>query len=106
MARSRLDPTTTTPPTDDRANPPYDDFDPPQGALLQLASSVHVVRHTTGRGFLECLRGLDLVLARTGAGLLVVDSVASLVRKEYDVSTGKGAMERTSSLLKQSARLK
>lgn len=75
-------------------------------SLLELARNVHVYRKMTCKSFLECLEVLDVVIANKGAGLVVVDSIASLVRKEFDVTTNRGAMERTALLLKQSARLR
>lgn len=77
-----------------------------EGHLVQLAKNVHVYKAMTTKSFLECLGELDVTIASQEAGLVVVDSIASLVRKEFDISSSKGAVERTSSLLKQSARLK
>ena len=41
-----------------------------------------------------------------GVGLVVVDSIASLVRKEFDTRSGRGVAERTAVLAKQASRLK
>lgn len=60
----------------------------------------------TCKDLLECLDVLESVVPSRGVGLVIVDSVASLVRKEFDVSGGRGVMERTAFLLKVSAKLK
>ena len=67
---------------------------------------MHVYKKLTCKSFLEFLDGLDVVIASKGAGLVIVDSIASLVRKEFDVTSNRGAMERTALLLKLSARLR
>lgn len=77
-----------------------------QSHLLELARGVHVLKPLSVRGLEECLSGLDELLARVGAGLLVLDSAASLVRKEWDMCSRRGAVQRTSLLLSQAARLK
>ncbi len=106
MARSRI--INPSPPGAlEPLNPsPPGALEPQNDSLLALAKNVHVCKKMTCASFLECLDGLDVAIASTGAGLVVVDSIASLVRKEFDVSTGRGVVERTSLLLKQSARLR
>ncbi len=84
----------------------HPDFKNTDSHLLQLARNVHIYKEMTCQSFLECLGGLDVAVASTGAGLVVVDSIASLVRKEFDVSSSRGAIDRTALLLKQSASLK
>ena len=74
--------------------------------LVQLASSVHVFSETTCDGFTKRLEMLDEVIVRHGVGLVVVDSIASLVRKEFDTRSSKGVVERASLLTKQASRLK
>ena len=56
--------------------------------------------------FLACLDRLESVLPGSGLRLVVVDSIASLARKEFDVSSGRGVMDRTEFLLRVSAKLK
>ena len=74
--------------------------------LLELARNVHVYKEMTCKNFQECLEGLEIAITSNGSGLVVVDSIASLARKEYDTSTHRGIVERTEMLLQQSARLK
>ncbi len=86
--------------------PPHSQTETIESYLLELASSVHIYKELTCDDFLECLDQLDVIIAKTGAGLVVVDSIASLVRKEYDMATMKGVLERTNALMKQASRLK
>lgn len=74
--------------------------------LLQLASSVHVFSETTCDGLSKRLETLDEVVVSRNIGLVVVDSIASLVRKEFDTRSSKGVAERASLLTKQASRLK
>lgn len=74
--------------------------------LVQLASSVHVFSETTCGSFTKRLEMLDEVIVSHGVGLVVVDSIASLVRKEFDTRSSKGVVERAALLTKQASRLK
>ena len=74
--------------------------------LDQLARNVLIFKRMTCRDLLECLEKLELVITSSSAGLVVVDSIASLVRKEFDASSKRGVIERTSLLLQQATRLK
>lgn len=56
--------------------------------------------------FTQRLKRLDEVIAGQGIGLIVIDSIASLVRKEFDTRSGKGVAERAALLTTQAARIK
>ena len=52
------------------------------------------------------LERLEEEIIEQSARLVVVDSMASLVRKEFDCSTAANMVERTNLLVRQAARLK
>ena len=52
------------------------------------------------------MENLEEILIGKNIKLLVIDSIASLVRKEFDSRTGKNLIERTNLLSKQAAILK
>ena len=68
-------------------------------ALLALANSVHVHVEDSCTGLAHCLARLDERVIQTGAKLVIVDSVASLVRKEY----GAAEVRRRADLLSSEA---
>ena len=73
--------------------------------IKQLASRVRVHRALTCSELEERLQALEAELGE-GAGLVVVDSVASPVRREFGTETGREAMERAAELGELTARLK
>ena len=52
------------------------------------------------------LASLDYMVASEGIGLVIVDSIASLIRKEYDTRYVKGLSDRSCYLAKQANLLK
>ena len=76
------------------------------GQLASMAGRVHVLTELTCDGFLQQLGSLDLLIAEKDVGLVIVDSIASLARKEFDTSSKRGVAERAALLSKQAARLK
>ncbi len=74
--------------------------------LIRLMKGVHVFPELTCDGLTQRLEGLDHLLAAQGIGLVVVDSIASLVRKEFDTRSGSGVTARAALLTKQATRLK
>ena len=89
-------------------------FSDPQ-SLMQLANKVKVHRTLTSADLERQLAALEEELAETGGaglvetgrvGLVVVDSVASPVRREFDTQSGRGLAERAALLSRHAARLK
>ena len=74
--------------------------------LLTLASSVHVFTEMTCDQFIARLDRLEETIVDKGIGLVIVDSIASLVRKEFDATSGRGVADRAALLSTQAARLK
>lgn len=56
--------------------------------------------------FLSRLGQLEEAVIDKEIGLVIVDSIASLVRKEFDASSGRGVVDRAALLSTQAARLK
>jgi len=77
-----------------------------QGAALGIMGKVLTTTTLTCEEFLSCLDKLESTLPGSGLKLVLVDSIASLARKEFDVSGGRGIIARTEFLLRVSARLK
>ena len=94
-------------------------FSDPQ-SLVQLANKVKVHRTLTSADLERQLAALEEELVETGGaglaetggaetgrvGLVVVDSVASPVRREFDTQSGRGLAERAALLSRHAARLK
>ncbi|XP_030201488.1 DNA repair protein RAD51 homolog 2 isoform X2 [Gadus morhua] len=70
--------------------------------VLQMASRVHVFRELTCQDVLNRLDRLEVDIISTKAGLVILDSVASVVRKEFD-TTLPGNLASRSNLLTQEA---
>lgn len=74
--------------------------------LASMAERVHVLTELTCESFLQRLESLDLLIAEKDIRLIIVDSIASLARKEYDTASKRGVAERAALLSKQAAHLK
>lgn len=74
--------------------------------LTNLANSVHVFTELTCTRLMSRLEQLDQVIVEKEIGLVIVDSIASIVRKECDTSSKQGVAERASLLARQASRLK
>ena len=74
--------------------------------ISSMAGRVHVFTELTCASFLRRLDCLDLLIAEKDVRLVIVDSIASLARKEYDTATKRGVAERAALLSKCAARLK
>lgn len=74
--------------------------------LSSMAERVHVLTELSCDSFLQRLESLDLLIAERGAALVIVDSIASLARKEFDTGSKRGVAERAALLSKHAARLK
>ncbi|KAL0967607.1 hypothetical protein UPYG_G00254410 [Umbra pygmaea] len=70
--------------------------------LLEMAGRVHLFRELTCQDVLDRLKRLDEDIISSKAGLVVLDSIASVVRKEYD-TTLPGNLTHRSNLLGQEA---
>ena len=71
-----------------------------------MAERVHVLTELTCDSFAKRLESLDLLIAEKDVRLVIVDSIASLARKEYDTVSKRGVAERATLLSKFAARLK
>lgn len=83
-------------------------FSPSPDSLSCLADRVKVHRPLTSSDLDGTLSTLEEELAAMGegAGLVVVDSMAAPVRREFDVQSGKEAVDRAAVLSRHAARLK
>ncbi|KAM7394909.1 hypothetical protein PAMA_006583 [Pampus argenteus] len=66
--------------------------------VLQMAGRVHVFRELTCQDVLNRLERLEEDIISAGAGLLILDSVASVVRKEFDTTLSGNMMHRSNLL--------
>ena len=89
-----------------RARHPAHFSDP--DSITQLASRVKVHQALTSGDLEQTLLALEKELAELGegVGLVVVDSIASPIRREFDMERGREAIERAAVLGRLTARLK
>ncbi|XP_010880577.2 DNA repair protein RAD51 homolog 2 isoform X5 [Esox lucius] len=74
--------------------------------VLEMAGRVHVFRELTCQDLLNRLKRLDEDIISSKAGLVILDSVASVVRKEYDTSLPGNLAHRSNLLGQEAATLK
>lgn len=74
--------------------------------LMSLASRVHVFTEMNCDLLQERLAQLEEIIVDKKIQLVILDSIASLVRKEFDVSSKKGVVDRATTLTTQAVRLK
>ena len=74
--------------------------------LSLMAERVHVLTELTCDSFSRTLDSLDMLIAEKDVHLVIVDSIASLARKEFDTGSKRGVTERAALLSKHAARLK
>ncbi|XP_037612793.1 DNA repair protein RAD51 homolog 2 [Sebastes umbrosus] len=74
--------------------------------VLQMAGRVHLFRELTCQDVLNRLDRLEEDVISTGAGLIILDSVASVVRKEFDTTLPGNLMHRSSLLGHEASTLK
>ncbi|XP_054478892.1 DNA repair protein RAD51 homolog 2 [Anoplopoma fimbria] len=74
--------------------------------VLQMAGRVHLFRALTCRNVLNRLDRLEEDIISTGAGLVILDSVASVVRKEFDTTLPGNLMHRSNMLGHEASTLK
>ncbi|XP_072031668.1 DNA repair protein RAD51 homolog 2-like [Amphiura filiformis] len=75
-------------------------------AFISLTSRVHLYLESTCHSLLTRLEHLEEELISKGIRLIILDSVASLVRKEFDNLLSGNLIERTNLLSKEAAILK
>ncbi|KAM3860965.1 DNA repair protein RAD51 homolog 2 [Diretmus argenteus] len=74
--------------------------------VLQMAGRVHVFRELSCQDVLNRVERLEEDIISTGAGLVILDSVASVVRKEFDTTLPGNLMHRSSLLGREASTLK
>ncbi|XP_051952203.1 DNA repair protein RAD51 homolog 2 [Xyrauchen texanus] len=74
--------------------------------VLEMASRVHLFRELTCQDVLNRLERLEEDIIACRAGLLILDSVASVVRKEFDTSLPGNLIHRSNLLGQEAAMLK
>ncbi|KAL5464125.1 hypothetical protein EMCRGX_G033092 [Ephydatia muelleri] len=74
--------------------------------LSQLAAGVHVFSDMTWENLARRLESLEVLLAEQSFGLIVVDSVASPIRKEFETQSTQGRFHRAAELSLQASMLK
>lgn len=74
--------------------------------VLQMAGRVHLFRELTCQDVLNRLDRLEEDIISTGAGLIILDSVASVVRKEFDTTLPGNLMHRSTLLGHEASTLK
>ncbi|KAM9840488.1 DNA repair protein RAD51 homolog 2 [Aulostomus maculatus] len=74
--------------------------------VQQMAGRVHLFRELTCQDVLNRLERLEEDLITTGAGLIILDSVASVVRKEFDTTLPGNLMHRSNLLGHEASTLK
>ncbi|XP_066550537.1 DNA repair protein RAD51 homolog 2 isoform X2 [Amia ocellicauda] len=77
-----------------------------QQRLLEMAKRVHLFRELTCQSVLKRLESLEEDIISRKVGLVVVDSIASVVRKEFDTSLPGNLTERGNLLTQEAATLK
>ncbi|XP_071833287.1 DNA repair protein RAD51 homolog 2-like isoform X2 [Apostichopus japonicus] len=74
--------------------------------LRDLCNRVHIYQESTCRELQERLDVIEEDIIRHGVKLIIIDSIASLVRKEFDSHLHGNMIARTNLLAKQAATLK
>ncbi|XP_068438379.1 DNA repair protein RAD51 homolog 2 [Clinocottus analis] len=83
-----------------------DHFGPEEERVLQMAGRVHLFRELTCQNVLDRLDRLEENIISTGAGLVILDSVASVVRKEFDTTLPRNLLHRSDMLGREASALK
>ncbi|XP_033103047.1 DNA repair protein RAD51 homolog 2-like isoform X2 [Anneissia japonica] len=74
--------------------------------FMRLVNNVHIYQETTCSSLLNRLETFEEEMITKGIKLIIVDSIASLVRKEFDNRLYGNLLKRTNLLAKQAAILK
>ncbi|XP_041132794.1 DNA repair protein RAD51 homolog 2 [Polyodon spathula] len=77
-----------------------------QERVVEMAQKIHLFRELTCQNVLKRLGGLEEEIISKKAGLVIIDSIASVVRKEFDTSIPGNLSERSSLLSQEAATLK
>lgn len=75
-------------------------------SLVQLSERIHVYWESTCTSLWDRLQRLEEEVISKGVKLIILDSIASLVRKEFDSRVSRNLNERTALLSKEAAILK
>lgn len=84
----------------------FPEFFSVKGRLLEMAARVHLFRELTCQDVLKRLERLEEDIIACRAGLVILDSVASVVRKEFDTSLPGNLTHRSNFLGQEAAVLK
>ncbi|XP_061610073.1 DNA repair protein RAD51 homolog 2 isoform X3 [Phyllopteryx taeniolatus] len=84
----------------------FPDYFSSQEKVLQMAGRVHIFREMTCQDVLCRLEKLEEILISTRAGLIILDSIASVVRKEFDTTLPGNLIHRSKLLGQQATTLK
>ncbi|XP_034717959.1 DNA repair protein RAD51 homolog 2 [Etheostoma cragini] len=84
----------------------FPDYFSSKERVLQMAGRVHLFRELTCQDVLNRLDRLEEDIISTGAGLIILDSVASVVRKEFDTTLPGNLMHRSNLLGHEASTLK
>ncbi|XP_077567635.1 DNA repair protein RAD51 homolog 2 [Stigmatopora nigra] len=84
----------------------FTDYYKSKDKVLQMASRVHIFREMTCQDVLCRLEILEEIIISTRAGLIILDSVASVVRKEFDTTLPGNLIHRSNLLGQESTILK
>ncbi|KAH0620709.1 hypothetical protein JD844_021406 [Phrynosoma platyrhinos] len=74
--------------------------------LISMSSSIYLYRELTCDGVLKRLESLEEEIISKNVKLVIIDSVASVVRKEFDTKLQGNLKERTNLLTKEASILK
>nr|XP_015206745.1 PREDICTED: DNA repair protein RAD51 homolog 2 isoform X2 [Lepisosteus oculatus] len=77
-----------------------------QERLSEMAERIYLFRELTCQSVLKRLQSLEEDIISKKVGLVIVDSIASVVRKEFDTSLPGNLSERSNLLVQQAATLK
>ncbi|XP_061126158.1 DNA repair protein RAD51 homolog 2 isoform X2 [Syngnathus typhle] len=84
----------------------FPDYFSSREKVLQMAGRVHIFREMTCQDVLCRLERLEEIIISTRAGLIILDSVASVVRKEFDTTLPGNLVHRSNLLGKEASTLK
>ncbi|XP_077366706.1 DNA repair protein RAD51 homolog 2 isoform X2 [Festucalex cinctus] len=84
----------------------FPDYFTSKEKVLQMAGRVHIFREMTCEDVLRRLEKLEEIIISTRAGLIILDSVASVVRKEFDTTLPGNLMHRSNLLGQEATTLK
>ncbi|XP_061668095.1 DNA repair protein RAD51 homolog 2 isoform X3 [Syngnathoides biaculeatus] len=84
----------------------FPDYFSSREKVVQMAGRVHIFREMTCQDVFRRLEKLEEILIATKAGLIILDSVASVVRKEFDTTLPGNLLLRSNVLGEEATTLK